>query len=139
MERPRSIACTAGKASIRTAVLLAVAAVSACASEPFSYLNGQRYSRIEMNTYDVLIASVDGTSRPNQRDIMVSPGTHRIVFQGPPSPASPHGELRSVDIDIAPCTRYWFEARKTNALMRHFEPAINYTEAIAGCHVVAQG
>ena len=115
-------------------VLLATLAATGCVTEPYSYLNGYRWSRVEINTYDMSVATVDGKSYPTNRDIMIDPGMHRIVFDGPPGRGFKVGVQRPLDIDIEPCTRYWFQAKKDNPLNQDFVPEVNYTEHIAGCH-----
>ncbi len=120
-------------------VLLAVAAVaatSACATrEPFSQLDGYRWSRIGLDTYDVTIISVDGEHYIQRgAPLMIKPGQRKIVVQGPPTGGFRYGEQRTLDLNVEPCTRYWLEARKDNALKQDFTPAVNYSERISGCN-----
>ncbi|HTT10934.1 MAG TPA: hypothetical protein VMG60_08610 [Burkholderiaceae bacterium] len=117
-------------------VLAAVAVAAGCATEQsFSQLDGYRWSRIALNTYDVIIISVDGEHyvQNGATPIMVPPGQHKIVVQGPPTAGFSKGEQRTLDLTVEPCTRYWLEARKQNAVQQDFEPAVNYEEPIAGC------
>ena len=124
----------------RTSVLLAAAAValvvSGCASTTsLSQLTGQRWLKAELNTFDVLIISVDGRhyiERP-MAPVLVDPGPRTIVVQGPPVAGFSRGEQRTLKLDVKPCTRYWLEAKKSSALAQDFEPRVNHTEAVAGC------
>jgi hypothetical protein len=124
----------------RTSVLLAAAAValvvSGCASTTsLSQLTGQRWLKAELNTFDVLIISVDGRhyiERP-MAPVLVDPGPRTIVVQGPPVTGFSRGEQRTLKLDVKPCTRYWLEAKKSSALVQDFEPRVNHTEALAGC------
>jgi hypothetical protein len=122
----------------RLSVVLALAAavtLQACADTPktFSYLDGYRWSRAELNTYDTTIIAVDGKSYPYNTKIMVDPGLHHIVFETAPVAGFKFSPDKTLDIDIKPCTRYWFEAKRLNALEQDFVPRVNYTERIFGC------
>jgi hypothetical protein len=117
-------------------VLAAIALAGCATSQPFSQLDGYRWHKVTLNTFDVTIISVDGEHHiQRERDvpIMITPGQHKIVVQGPPTAGFRYGSQRTLDLNVEPCTRYWLEARKTNALLQDFEPAVNYSERIAGC------
>jgi hypothetical protein len=119
-------------------LLAASALLAGCAtSQTFSQLTGQRWLRAELNTFDVLVISVDGTSfieRPGA-PVRVDPGLREIVVQGPSTAGFRFGEQRTLKLDVQPCTRYFLEARKANSLSRDFEPRVNFSEPIAGCGV----
>jgi hypothetical protein len=127
----------AGNSSLLVTLVAAVCVLQACASTPkqFSYLDGYRWSRVEINTYDTLIVAVDGKSYTYNSAIMVDPGRHHIVFQTRPAAGFAFSPQKTLDIDIKPCTRYWFEAKRVNSLEQDFEPRVNYTERIVGCGV----
>lgn len=113
-----------------------LAALAGCATqEGFSYLTGQRWQKAELNTFDVQIISVDGKHYIERKGqpVMVEPGLRTIVVQGPPTAGFTYGEQRTLKLDVQPCTRYWLEAKKANALSQDFEPRVNYREPIAGC------
>ena len=118
------------------ALVAGCVAASACATnEPFSQLDGYRWNKVALNTYDVTIVSVDGTSYIQRNvPIMIAPGQHKIVVQGPRTAGFKFGAERTLELNVQPCTRYWLEARKTTALSQDFEPAVNYEEPIAGCN-----
>jgi hypothetical protein len=124
-----------GKLGLMLALGVALVVLQACATRPkqFSYLDGYRWSRVEINTYDTLIVSVDGKSYPYNSAIMVDPGQHHIIFQTRPVGGFAFSPEKPLDIDIKPCVRYWFEAKRANALEQDFEPRVNYTERIVGC------
>jgi hypothetical protein len=116
------------------ASVAALATIEGCAtSKPFSYLDSERWSRVEINTYDTTIVSVDGTTYPYRSRIMVDPGRHHIVFQTVSAAGFTYSPQKALDIDIQPCVRYWFEAKRANALEQDFEPRVNHTEPIPGC------
>jgi hypothetical protein len=125
---------------MKTKYLLGLAACAAttlagCATnQPFSQLDGYRWTKTGLNTYDVTIISVDGEHYVQRgTPIIIKPGQHKIVVQGPPTAGFRYGEQRTLDLNVEPCTRYWLEARKANALQQDFVPAVNYEEPISGC------
>jgi hypothetical protein len=116
-------------------VIIACAlALPGCATrEAFSYLDGERWSRVEKDTFDTSIVSVDGKYYTYNSRIRVEPGRHHIVFRTRPAPGFLYSAEKALDLDIEPCTRYWFEARKANAIAQDFEPRVNYKDSITGC------
>ena len=101
----------------------------------YSQLTGKRWSKADINTYDVLIISVDGRHEIERGSapVLVEPGMRKIVVQGPPTAGFTYGEQRTLTLDVKPCTRYWLEAKKANSLSQDFEPRVNYTEPVSGC------
>jgi hypothetical protein len=121
---------------VHVASLAAAAVLAGCATtESFSYLEGQRYFRAPINTYDASIISVDGTHYLFQKPVRIEPGKRTIVVQAPPAAGFRQGEQRTLQVDIEPCKRYWFAAVKKTPLSQDFEPKIDYVEDIAGCGV----
>ena len=116
-------------------VLVAVAwGLAGCATEqPFSYLDGARWDKVEMNTYDTLILAVDGHSYSYNDRIRVDPGVHHIWFQTKPAAGFSFSPRKELVLDVEPCTRYWFEAKRQNPAQQDFEPRVNYKEHIPGC------
>jgi hypothetical protein len=118
--------------------LAAVLALAGCATyKSFSQLDGYRWSKVDLNTFDVIIISVDDKSYISQAGlpIMIEPGPHKIVVQGPPQRGAARGNMRTLELDVKPCTRYWLEARKDNHVSQDFVPAVNYEEPISNCSV----
>jgi hypothetical protein len=111
-----------------------LAGLAACSTaEPFSYLDGERWTRVELDTYDTLILAVDGKSYGYNSRIRVDPGEHHIVFQTRPAAGFTFSPRKELVLNVEPCTRYYFEAKRMNALQQDFEPRVNYREPIAGC------
>ncbi len=117
------------------AASLAVLAAGCATTDTFSYIQGQRWKKAELNTFDVTIIRVDDQDYIQRGDapIRIEPGLHRIVVQGPPTAGFRFGEQRTLTLDVKPCTRYWLEAKKDNALSQDFVPRVNYEEPIPGC------
>jgi len=116
---------------------VAMVAIAGCATsiQPFSQIDGYRWNKVGLNTFDVIIISVDGEHyvQRGYLPVMIPPGQHKIIVQGPPTAGFSYGSQRTLDLNVEPCTRYWLEARKQNALQQDFEPAVNYAEPISGC------
>lgn len=119
------------------AVALGAVVIGGCATATTSYsqLTGKRWSKADINTFDVLIISVDGRHEIERGSapVLVEPGMRKIVVQGPPTAGFTYGQQRTLTLDVKPCTRYWLEAKKANALSQDFEPRVNYTEPVSGC------
>lgn len=116
------------------ALCTALVGLAGCASsEPFSYLDGERWVKVEMDTYDTVILAIDGKSYSYNSRIRVDPGEHHIVFQTRPASGFSFSPRKELVLDVAPCTRYYFEAKRANAAQQDFEPRVNYREPIAGC------
>ena len=111
---------------------VAAALTAGCATTPFSYIDGNRYHRTELNSYSVIVLDVDGRS-DTRNPVMVDPGRHVIRVQGPAAAGFRYGETRTITLDVKPCTWYYLKAVKKNSLDQDFEPQVDYTEAIAGC------
>lgn len=113
--------------------VIAVVAAACATTEPFSYLNGFRWSRVEINTFDALIVSVDGATRLQNEKLPVEPGIRTIVLAAPPAAGFHRREQRSLVLKVEPCMQYWFEAKRINPLSQDWEPRVNHSERIAGC------
>ena len=116
-----------------TALPLA-AALAACAGlpQPFSQLDGHRYFRAPIDTYSVLIVRVDDRDTTDS-PVFVDPGLRKVTVQGPPNGVHRFGEQRVIDLNVAPCTRYYLVAQKANRLMSDFTVKVDHQESIGGC------
>ena len=112
------------------------AALAACAGLPAGYgqIDGHRYYRANIDTYPVLIARIDDRDTTDS-PVFVDPGPRRVTVQGPPDGVSRIGQLRTIDLNVAPCTRYHLVAVKPNRLSSDFSVKVDYEEPVAGCRV----
>ena len=131
------------------AVVAAAAVLAACASSDYHYsqLSGVRYYRVPIDTYPVSIVRVDGQDvlagplrrvpdhlDPYQRPVsLVEPGMRQVTVQGPPGGTGGTGELRTVPLEIAPCTRYYLVAVKSTPLANDFTVRVDHQEPVSGC------
>jgi hypothetical protein len=128
----KEVAMKVGLLTVATAALLA-----GCATEPFSYLDGRRYFRAQMNTYNASVVSVDGKDYV-QNPVCIEPGRRTIVLQAPPVAGFRFGTQRTMEVDIEPCKRYYFAAVRKNVLDQNWEPRVDYVEPISGCEPMKQ-
>jgi hypothetical protein len=133
------------------AALVAASALTAgCASLEgnYSQLSGARYFQTSLDTYPVSIllvdekpvlnggagAVVDNRSVPQPSNFaMVDPGKHQVKVQGPPGGTGDRGETRTIALDVAPCTRYYLVAVKSNRLASDFTVRVDHQEPVSGC------
>jgi hypothetical protein len=125
---------------VRTAAVVGAIALSACASTDYHYsqLYGSRYFRAPIDTYSVTILRVDGKDTA-LRPVLVDPGLRKIVVQGPPGGTRTAGMEREIDLNIAPCTRYYLVAVKENQIALDFTVRVEYQEPVDGCTPPAAG
>ena len=110
------------------------AGLVACAGipQPFSQLDGHRYYRVPIDTYAVQIVRVDGRDTLDS-PVFVEPGLRKVTVQGPSNGVQRFGEQRVIDLNVAPCTRYYLVAQKSNRLQSDFTVKVDYQESIGGC------
>jgi hypothetical protein len=105
--------------------VIGVAVVQGCATSPAtSQLVGERYFVTNIDTYPVLIASVDGSSSTISPKF-VEPGVRRLVLQGPPGGAGVSA-VEPFTLDVKPCIRYYIVAVKANPLDTAFTPKVDF-------------
>ena len=110
----------------------ALAVLAGCAT-PYSYsqLYGQRYYVTPIDTYPVLILSVDGKDYLSS-PVLVDPGLRAVRVQAPSGGAGLR-EVRTIALEVKPCTRYYLVAVKDNRLASDFEVKVDHQEPIGGC------
>ena len=123
-------AASAGRRLAAAAVVL----LAACASTDYHYsqLLGDRYHRAQIDTYPVTVVRIDGRDT-TRRPALVEPGRRDISVQGPPGGSGGFGEVRTISMDIAPCTRYYLVAVKSQTLASDFSVRVDHQEPVSGC------
>lgn len=117
-----------------------VSALTGCASADYHYsqLLGSRHFRAPIDTYSVSIVRVDGKDNAF-RPALVDPGLRQVEVQGPPGGTGGVGEVRTIALEVAPCTRYFLVAVKTTPLASDFSVRVDYQEPVGGCTPPAAG
>jgi hypothetical protein len=95
-------------------------------------LLGQRYHRAAIDTYPVSVVRIDGKDT-TRRPALVEPGRRDVSVQGPPGGAGGLGEVRTISMDVAPCTRYYLVAVKSQTLASDFAVRVDHQEPVSGC------
>lgn len=108
--------------------------LTGCASTDYHYsqLLGERYHRTPIDTYALTVVRVDGQATM-RRTALVEPGRRDISVQGPPGGAGGVGDVRTISMDVAPCTRYYLVAVKAQALASDFSVRVDHQERVSGC------
>lgn len=122
---------------LRLTVAAVALAAAGCATN-FSYIDGNRYFKSELNSHSVIVLDVDGRSEV-RNPVMVEPGVRVVRVQGPAAPGFRFGQDRTLTIDVKPCTRYYLKAVTPNAISQEFTPMVDFEEPIAGCRATEKG
>jgi hypothetical protein len=123
--------------TLRMLVAAVALAAAGCATN-FSYIDGNRFFKAELNTHSVIVLDVDGRSQV-RNPVMVEPGVRVVRVQGPAAPGFRFGQDRTLTIDVKPCTRYYLKAVTPNAISQEFTPMVDFEEPISGCRATGGG
>jgi hypothetical protein len=123
--------------TLRLMVATLALAAAGCATN-FSYIDGNRFFKSELNTHSVIVLDVDGRSQV-RNPVMVEPGVRVVRVQGPAAPGFRFGQDRTLTIDVKPCTRYYLKAVTPNAISQEFTPMVDFEEPISGCKAIGGG
>ncbi len=116
---------------LRLTVAAVALAAAGCATN-FSYIDGNRYFRTDINAHSVIVLDIDGKSEI-RNPVMVEPGVRVVRVQGPAAPGFRFGQDRTITIDVKPCTHYYLKAVTPNSISAEFTAMIDFEEPIAGC------
>jgi hypothetical protein len=127
------------RGGIAALAALSAALLGGCATAPgTAELVGERYHRTSIDTYDVVVAAVDGKGTPLHGRVFVEPGRHELTVQGPTTLGSRYDDTRFA-LDVKPCTRYYLVAVKGNRLLSEFKVRVDHEEPLAICTPAAAG
>jgi hypothetical protein len=127
-----SVRFTFRSATRAVVVLTAAAAMTGCAHQWESLIDGNLYTRAHINRYPVAIVAVDGEySTINPR--RVDAGEHRLTVDAPPVAGFREPVRREFTFKVEKCVRYWLAAQRASSLTQDFELVIDHAEPIAGC------
>ncbi|HKW79729.1 MAG TPA: hypothetical protein VJQ49_01855 [Casimicrobiaceae bacterium] len=102
----------------------------------WSELSGSRYyARTILNRTSAIILSVDGRSYTD-RVVKIEPGKHQVSVQSPRRKGF-LGTVQPMEIDAAPCKRYYINAQFASGVGTEWKPVVSYVEPVAGCKVPA--
>jgi hypothetical protein len=101
----------------------------------WSEITGARYSKTIMNRLPATIKSVDGRDF-TARVVKMEPGKREIRLQSPMRKGF-RGSDQTMQLDVAPCKRYYLNAQFAGGGGVDWEPVVDHVEPIAGCKVAA--
>jgi hypothetical protein len=113
-------------------MMTATAALSGCAHQWESTLDGNMYTRVHINRFPVSITAVDGEySAITPR--RVDAGERRLIVDAPPVAGFREPVRKEFTFKVEKCVRYWLAAQRATALTQDFELVIDHAEPIGGC------
>ena len=125
------------KSNVAGAAVLVLFASSAHAAEKWgptwSEVTGTLWSKTQMNRTAAVIRSVDGRARTD-RIVKSEPGKRSIVV-APPMRKGFTGDDATLDVDLAPCQRYYINAQFASGAGTDWKPVLAKVEKIPGCKV----
>ena len=101
----------------------------------WSEVTGAQWSRTKLNLTGAIIKSIDGKTETD-RVVKAEPGKRTIVVQSPTRKGF-SGTDASVELELAPCKRYYINAQFKSGTGRDWEPVIAMVETVSGCKVPA--
>jgi len=101
----------------------------------WSEVTGAQWSRTQLNLTGAIIKSIDGKTETD-RVVKAEPGKRTIVVQSPTRKGF-SGTDASVELELAPCKRYYINAQFKSGTGRDWEPVIAMVETVSGCKVPA--
>ena len=118
-------------------LLIPVAGANAAMWGPtWSELSGSQYNKAALDRRPAIIKSVDGRSYTD-RIVKVEPGRRTVVLQSIKRKGF-QGSDATLELDIAPCKRYYLNAQFASSVGPEWKPVIDYVDDITGCKVDAR-
>jgi hypothetical protein len=123
---------SAATAAPSTIAAFAAIALSGCAQQWESVLDGQLHTRAHLNRYPVTISAVDGNySTVNPR--YIDSGEHRLTIEAPPVAGFSQSVRKEFTFKVERCVRYWLAAQRATSLTQDYELVIDHAEPVPGC------
>ncbi|MGA8031204.1 MAG: hypothetical protein WCB48_02330 [Casimicrobiaceae bacterium] len=101
----------------------------------WSEVTGAQWSKTQLNRTGAIIKSIDGRTETD-RVVKAEPGKRTIVVQSPTRKGF-SGTDATLEMDLAPCKRYYINAQFKSGTGRDWEPVLAMVETVAGCKVPA--
>lgn len=126
----------------KTAIILATLLTSACASQPWSEVNGDWSNPTDTNNFDVVITGIDGKLKfENRKRETFEPGLVTLRFSSERPARTKADENASynnktVEMNLKPCVRYYVSAQHKNVLsgnINNWDVVVLKEEPIKSC------
>lgn len=94
-----------------TPILALMLAGAVAAAEPFAVIDTTDWNKVENHAAPVTIASIDGKDHLSETRRTITPGKHTLEFVTTRTvKTSKVRQTRSIELEVKPCTTYWFYA-----------------------------
>jgi hypothetical protein len=132
----------------RRGIEWAVAALALCVACPgatlaaerrvstWSELAGARIYRARTYREPAVIRAVDGKDY-GTRAVKITPGKHKVIVHSPYRGGAGNTD-RELELDLAPCRRYFINAQFRDAVTAKWDPVVARVEVILGCRTPMQ-
>ncbi len=97
-----------------------------------------RFQQVGIETYPVRIVAVDGAAVADISTPM-APGPRKVTVQMPAAAGFKTGEVRTLDLDVKPCTQYWLVATRDARSASDYELKVDYEKRDQRCVRAAGG
>jgi hypothetical protein len=122
----------AQRAAFAAIAIIGIGAMSGCAHQWESLIDGNLYTKAHINRYPVSITAVDGDySTINPR--RVDAGIRKLTVDAPPVAGFNQPVRKEFEFKVEKCVRYWLAAQRASSLTQDFVLVIDHAEPIAGC------
>jgi hypothetical protein len=101
-------------------------------SDPYSIVVTDTARQADPHLRQVIVNRVDDRSITDNRAV-VPPGHHRVVLDLPAHAGFHTATQRTLELDLAPCTRYYVMARLDTPISQDWTPVVKYSEPIGEC------
>ncbi|WP_290359655.1 hypothetical protein [Roseateles violae] len=111
--------------------------LAACASAPQSYIEGVPLTRTDPTLYPVRVVSIDEQiqfARPGT-PVQLAPGLRWVVLEAEGGKSARQVVQKSFALKIAPCSRYFFAARRDSPMDADWTLVEDRREPVAPCNV----
>ena len=121
--------------AVLSLAVLASLAETGCATwgPTWSEISGARYNVTTLNRRPAFVQKIDGSSAFVTNPIKIDPGKHEIELSSPQPGWAGGGPLRTMTLNVEPCTRYYLVAVRDNRLDSDFTVRVDYEEPVGGC------
>ena len=116
--------------------VVSVSFLAGCSTMPYGVFDGERVSRVDPDTYDLFVLSVDGQMDTDGRKTKVLKSGFHLLNVVSSKPGR-RGELtyQPLPLTVAPCVRYLVVAKHDDRLgNQRWEPVLAGTNEIPGCN-----
>ena len=119
--------------TLLTAAML-VMALAGWTDGPFAVIDGTDWPKTEAYSAPVTIASIDGKDYLNETRRTLAPGPHKLEFITTRlTRGHKFRQTRSIDIELKPCTIYYFYAKHPSKFADEWELTLMRETQIKKC------